>query len=1268
MPHTARGISGWLLMFAGTALSCSQVFAEDEKPDPAAHTVIVPYDIGKPVDPQRANRYYLDYAEFQKLWELAKENRRPAKPDDLEKGVKPEAVINSALYEAEIFEDRLHVKARLNVITRGGKWVKLPLAFQANGLAMGEVKLDGQTAAFQDGAILIEESGAHTIEIVLDVRESKGWRAANLKLPPSAAALLSLKVPSADGRPDFGDAANLVTEEIKDGRRIFTLPLGTAANLTFIRTTFLRPAGDTAPAISESSITLSILPHLEKVDAQISFDFPGVERDRFSVLLDSSLKPVSWDIPNLREWTLKEENGKLRADIRLIRPAAGTFRLSFSAERVLTATEGGRSVPLIEGVAIKQSSVFHFQTAETLQSKVEATAGVQRMESATQTSSGMMGGGAYRLQKDGKLSYTVSRAEDRSTSRIESVFQVSPQKAEIIAAITLDTGRGPLLDALIVVPAGYEVQTLAGPRVQSWHRDGGHVFVRFDSQPLSEARLVLHVAKTLPKADVTWKLEPLLLPQFKKHEGTVLIAAHAADDVKLEFDGADRKLREVDPATIHAVVSVAPPLMVKRALSIEKPDWTAKVTLTRQTPKFAVDAVLLAQATDEGLKFSQQIGVLIEQGALNSLTLRMPKDLPEARVLGALVRDAQSKVVGETRQYDVTFQADVLDRVDFSLDFELPIEGEKVLPVLQVAGASRMQEFLIVDNASSREMKTNAGGAVSVVKESLPYVPEGLLRPVFFRADDKSSVKLTFSQLESTAGNAAIVTLAEITTALRPNGERMETVVYSLANRSLQFLPVKLPAKAELIEVSVGGQNVRADVGGSEKMYLVPLIQMRPGELSQQVRLVYRLPALEKNLATEQMLDDPELVGLSAERTLWNVWLPEKFAMKKWDGNMEEVPEVVVEDEKQMQKVSDAARLNRLLLSGNLGERDVKEAWGNANKALDEVKSYQAKKRSGAKPREMNDPKAAEQREQQALKYDLELEKQLDTQGTLLSRNGEALNKATEQPQAKVKTGKDANANWKGQEGGQTIVINPNNTVVGLNGGNVVNFNDNVQVDQNFLAQGNTSSSSLTMSGSGNLTLSGENTYKGTTTVSAGTLTVPNSPKPKAEPPAQPQALVTNNARASQAATYPQGQVADASGIQLGSGNSGGLVQNGSGVLHSVDGPSRASVLNAPTVTTRSGAKATVEVIREFIYPSESNPAQLKPVGRVSLAVQVPLEGRVYHFRKLKDHAQIEMDVKRPLTSRQTGALWVMGIGLAALALFEFARRAWSKRRRVVAL
>src|SRR4029079_1934018 len=121
------------LLVACFACFVDRVQAE-EKPDPAAHTVIVPYDVGKPRDPQWANRFYIDYAEFQKLWELAKENRRPVKPDEADAKAKPEAVINSALYDARIEDEKLIIVARLGVVSRGANWAKLPLPFKGEGL------------------------------------------------------------------------------------------------------------------------------------------------------------------------------------------------------------------------------------------------------------------------------------------------------------------------------------------------------------------------------------------------------------------------------------------------------------------------------------------------------------------------------------------------------------------------------------------------------------------------------------------------------------------------------------------------------------------------------------------------------------------------------------------------------------------------------------------------------------------------------------------------------------------------------------------------------------------------------------------------------------------------------------------------------------------------------------------------------------------------------------------------------------------------------
>jgi autotransporter-associated beta strand protein len=724
-------------------------------------------------------------------------------------------------------------------------------------------------------------------------------------------------------------------------------------------------------------------------------------------------------------------------------------------------------------------------------------------------------------------------------------------------------------------------------------------------------------------------------------------------------------------------------------------------------------------------------------------------------------------------------------------------------------------------------MKTDTGGAESIIKNSLPYLPDGLQRPEYYRASDTAKIKLGFNQLETTAGNAAIITLAEITTALRENGERWETVVYSIANRALQFLPVRLPANAELVEVSVGGQTVRADVDGSKKasgqVYLVPLIQMRAGELSQQVRLVYRLPASEKSVVTKHTLDDPELVGLSAERTLWNVWLPEPFELKKWNGNMEDVGKEGREVEKQQSLLSDLNRLNQVLSSKDLKAEDANVAWANANKVVGELKHQQQEKKSKRSYFSRSDEGKAKELPQQAARQniaiaDAEVDRQLDVQGSLLIGNSSNVLRAQSQVeqgrntfagivQGNINSNSGATQNWAFNGG--NLTVQPKSEAKPADK-NQLAMNDNVNIGQGFFDNTGAASkktepqgTTLTKSGAGTLTLG-----SGVATFSGG-LTLDTPTQNASQSGLQNNATnnISSNARASKNAITANsvtnldlnepkiytgvttinagttvnggtlnlngnlnGNVAGTGGVSL-AGNGklelgdtvGAIssVQNALGIdkdnkalrrgmetveqaksLGIAKDMTRAQMLNSvsegweskvpaatlnlsgavatgsiavtpdsidgllPKIATSAAAKPTVEfatsnisanaVVDPFAAPAKGNltvssaisgvslstsnraavaappasavetearnkalPAtpQLKPVGRVSLAVEVPLEGTVHHFRKLKDHALIELTVIKPMESRQTSALWMLVIGGAILGGIEWARR-----------
>jgi hypothetical protein len=76
---------------------------------------------------------------------------------------------------------------------------------------------------------------------------------------------------------------------------------------------------------------------------------------------------------------------------------------------------------------------------------------------------------------------------------------------------------------------------------------------------------------------------------------------------------------------------------------------------------------------------------------------------------------------------------------------------------------------------------------------------------------------------------------------------------------------------------------------------------------------------------------------------------------------------------------------------------------------------------------------------------------------------------------------------------------------------------------------------------------------------------------------------------------------------------------------------------------------------------------QLKPQGRVSLPVDVPLTGTVYHFRKLKDHAALELDIDKPLEPQRKMALWILVGGALVIAGVEWAGRKRRSRGRQAA-
>ncbi len=1089
-----------LIAAAFVILNSSFVMAQ-QQPDPAAHTVIIPYT-GSPLH-QTPTRFYLGYDEFQRLWSLAKENRKPA----VTKAEDTALVIHQSLYDATIEERGLVINARITAVTRG-HWSKLALPFiriengkDRDGALVGEVNVNGKAAALTDGYITLENPGTHSIALTATLPLPPSWTSLKLRLPSAMAGVLALHTPKSDGWPRINDTAALTVEEKPDAR-LFTHALGLHSELQLTRTTrgLDRGEGPVPAARVEATLSLQDM-QLPTLDATLHYDFPGATRRTLSFSIDPEqvnldfIKVTSGDkhVPMDRIETELEPK-RVVFKLHLRHEISGSARIELSGFGISLGVplgvppSGGRApagtqatapannaspakagtpngtpstfrAPLPEAVRITQKLTLQHDAATQLTPQPDANQ--QRIAADALT---------FQSNGTAPLRFLIKATPQFESADANYVFQLSEQKAELLAALALKRKRGLWTRAEIGLPDGYDVQIVQGPAVIAWQHEGRSVYVHFNPQIAGqEARIVVHLVRTLAQPATTWQLTPLTLSGYEKLTGRALIVAHAATDVKLPDFAQRSDIKELDATALDSVFAIAPPLEKKRALKLEGGTWSTQVTLARQPARFAADAIALVLASDAGIRLSQQLAIHVEQGALRQISLRLPAALPEAVVTGPLLREMRTRIENNERIYDCSFQTDVLDQAALTFDLDLPISATLDVPFVKLPDAGRLTRWFVLDNASAREATITTQTALeAVTRDALPYLPAGLSRPQFFRATQDGTLTLAYQQLTSTEGNAALITLADLTTILRADGQRWDIAQYSLINRSLQFLPVILPQGAELITVSVSGQPVRADeeTQNGKRTRLIPLIHTKPGQRALEVKLIYRFAKSDLN---NSKLDDPELPGLSVERTTWTVWTPNGHQLANHDGNMEEVGKEGRELQQLEGMLSELGEANRTLARGDLDGDSAKQAYDQAKELTQKVRDKKQETLSSIVSNGLTRLMSGryEQKslsdfagggEYMANPQTDQMDYEVAQQGKLLEDNYKRYaGKDAQQNLGKSKA--DANTTWNSNKTGDgTLKLQGANTFSGgvaVNGGQL--FNDNVAVDNTYFAnQGTT--------------------------------------------------------------------------------------------------------------------------------------------------------------------------------------------------------------------
>lgn len=929
--------------------------------------VFVPFDASKPLADQAPGRYFLDYDAFQRLWKQAKENRQAAAaPGDSAHQGAPWAKLQGGFYQARAEGTRLLVDGLLTIHSEGA-WARAPLSFA--GASLSSLLLDGAAAPLQGGELLLEKAGVHRVEVKLELPLETGWQQASFGIPTAPASMLALTLTDMTSRLRINGGVPTVETASAEGvaHRTITAAAGTAPRLVIERvlSATMTNQAEKLPPTAQVRSSLFLSPALERLETTIEYQFPGGDRREFALDFDAALTPLTFEIPNLESWNLKLDGKKKLLEFRLALPVRDRLLLSLTAERPGGAVPGREEFPEVGPMAARVERSYLLLAVADLEVRALPAASHRQTEfpNLAGGDAGFQRVACYAASGDpAPLPFELARRNSTVEMMADYLYQVGRSRLELHAVLGLKAAPGQdLLKAAAAVPPGFSVTRVDSDRLQDWWVEGTQLHIRFAGDTPPVTTLLVGLAQPWAQPPSEFSLVPIQFEGIQKVKGRAVIAALPDANVRLQLDQQRIAAREVglgeqlEEYPAIGKYTVTEPFEAKRALTFDVPAYQAKVALEPVPPKYDVRWVLGADVQETWTRVEVRCDLEVKNGAPTSVLFELPEGLGEAKVTGDDIRETE-RTRDEARHtvtFRVHFQRPILRQTGFVIQFEIPHSGDIALPTLHFPDSGLQERFAIVQNSSEGELRTDAAGtshaeplAARDVAKAVHFVLRNLTRPQYFRLTDGWNLKFKLEKLASTGGAKALALHAELLTAVRATGETWLRAAYRLQNRALQFLPVRLPDGFELISASVSGQQLRADLGWRDgvQVFLVPLIQTKAGDLALDVDLVCRKAAPAGGLgdAWKLVLDDPELPGVTVERTVWKVSLPPGFELKDSGGNMEKVEAAAAEQEIVTAMLDEARSLLSLASSKDNSIKVRTKARRNAQNVVSSVTPAQA--------------------------------------------------------------------------------------------------------------------------------------------------------------------------------------------------------------------------------------------------------------------------------------------------------------------------------------
>ena len=497
---------------------------------------------------------------------------------------------------------------------------------------------------------------------------------------------------------------------------------------------------------------------------------------------------------------------------------------------------------------------------------------------------------AYRYaEHDPKLTISVERVE--SDVRVFSKQNLSLGEDRVLLALDMDVSitRVGVFDLSFAMPTGMEIESISSASLSHWTEfkdpvnSARTIKMHLKEKTSGEKRFSISLVKQGLFQEKDFLIPRVVLNEANKEKGKLIVIPEQG--MRLHVGKREGVVQE-DPKS--SGVNLKEALMFRLLQS----QWNVVVSIEKVDSWVQASQYENVEVLDGVMKIRGDVFYQIENAGLKEFSIKLPKGAIGVKFTGVDVADALK--VDDSQLWEIKTHKRKLGKYKLNVEYQLLNKRKEktvVFSGLSVQGVDLQRSYFSLMTKGRMQINLKEIPA-EIQKIDSQMLPENVRRMIntqesyytFSVLNQDYQLNIDLQQHEATELLPAQIKSVDVDSYLSRSGIQLVETTLQLLSGDKRHLRVRLPENAYFWSAFVDKTSVQLWNDGNE--ILIPLDSADKEGVSE-ISFLYQVDLDNKDLSNYK-IDGPKF-DLPLENVTWDLYLPESWQLKKWEGSLNHV-------------------------------------------------------------------------------------------------------------------------------------------------------------------------------------------------------------------------------------------------------------------------------------------------------------------------------------------------------------------------------------------